>query len=122
MNEEKKETPKLFFASQVGCFIDGALGQEHAVEKMVSMLETIKHASKETDRAETIQELFDDLELMDSEYWDRDEEVIRNTPDTRSFDEWLDSATEILQEVTEDGYVWFWEAGDLILTDSKEAE
>lgn len=87
-----------YTARDVGQYIDGALGEEHAVEKMADLLGGI-----ESTAADDLLEEYDDGTLPEEER-----------------DEWLDDATEVLQDATDPALTWVWEAGDLILTDEKE--
>lgn len=82
----------------VGCYIDGALGTGHAVQKMADLLGDLG-----TGKANTLLEEYDD-DAIDDEFEQ----------------EWLDDATEALQEVTKDGLVWEWDGGDLCLREAEE--
>lgn len=72
----------------VGCWIDGAFGEKHAVDKIQLMLPDT---------------------LLGWEGWDYEEEPEFSL-------DYLADATDALYQHTEDGLIWIWEAGDLILT------
>lgn len=81
----------MFTRKDLGCWVDGAYGMEHAGQKLASMLSDEHHA------------LCNELLHPEGEF----------------YSEALDDATAILQEDTEEGLVWIWEAGDLILTEEE---
>jgi hypothetical protein len=102
--KSKKKT-YWFTESDLGSWIDGAYGSEHAIQKMEEMLGDLG-----TQYAENLMGELDeiaDLELDEA---------------SDAYDEWLDDATTALQEETEPGLVWEWEAGDLVLRESEEDE
>jgi hypothetical protein len=84
-----------------GCFIDGAYGEEHAVQVMAGLLQRVMRATGDEEANELLVEYDDDL-------------------DPEDFGEWLDDATDVLQNNTADGLVWEWEAGDLCLMDEDD--
>jgi len=94
---KKAKKEYLFDERDVGSWIDGAFGEGHAIEKMADML-------RDVDPYPDLLAEYDDGEI---------EEEFEN--------EWLDDATERLQENTAPGLVWLWDAGDLILTTEEEA-
>ena len=96
----KKRQRYEFDERDIGTWIDGALGEEHAMTKMAEMLTDVATA-----RANSLLEEYDADEI--------DEEFEQ---------EWLDDATEELQVATKDGLVWEWEAGDLFLVREEDAE
>lgn len=99
---------KTFKKHDLGCFIDGAFGQDHRRDKIVSLVEiTIEDYDAETKRTgeSKFSELINALEGEPSD--DLAEE---------------DEAVEILQASTEEGLVWIWETGDLILTTEENAK
>jgi len=101
--KRKKKRVYWFTESDLGQWIDGAYGSEHAIEKMEEMLGELA-----TDYAENlISELEEIAELELEEASD-------------AYDEWLEDATTALQEETEPGLVWEWEAGDLVLRESED--
>lgn len=78
-----------------GCWIDGANGTEHAEKTIIGMVwEVAPTRVKDLTRAFTYGHV---------------SEVLNN-------------ATEILQEHTDGGLVWHWEAGDLMLVKRTEME
>lgn len=92
------------FKNNTGTFIDGAYGEEHAVEVMAGLLERVVRATDD-EEAQRLLDEFDDDKL---------------DPEFES--EWLDDATEVLQRTTAPGLVWEWEAGDLILMEDEDGE
>lgn len=84
----------IWTKADVGCYVDGANGESHAVERVYDLLEACGEEG---------------AKLRDDMNGDGD--------DGYSIDEWLDDATDVLQEHTEDGFYWYWEAGDLFLCD-----
>ena len=103
--KRKKKRVYWFTESDLGQWIDGAYGSEHAIEKMEEMLNDLgtQYAENLVGELEEIA----DLELDEA---------------GDAYDEWLEDATTALQEETEPGLVWIWEAGDLILTEDDEAD
>lgn len=100
-----------YYKSDVGCWIDGAFGIQHAAEKLSSMLSFARQGESETpSQAQERWLLVEDLDAFSS--GNTDDEFIEET---------FDDATEFLQGVTADGLVWIWEAGDLILTTESQA-
>lgn len=87
-----------FTPEDVGQWIDGAFGHEHAMTKMADMLGDV-----DSQRAQNLLAEYDDGEL-----------------DDESEDEWLDDATNALQEVTRDGLTWEWDGGDLLLREAED--
>lgn len=86
--------------SDIGSHIDGALGHGHAMQRMADLLGDVDSL-----RAQNLLAEYDDGEL-----------------DEEGEGEWLDDATEALQEVTAPGLTWEWDAGDLVLTMDVEVE
>ena len=84
----------IYRENDVGCWIDSSFGIDHACYKLCQMLEPLKeHEAK-------IVGYQDDLQDYDEEW----------------IGEAMDKATDILQSYTEDGFVWEWYEGALILT------
>lgn len=100
----------FFRESNQGQWIDGALGQAHARERMRNILGQI------LDRAEPSGEQVRSIKLLLGELDDPADD------DEDFTDEVLDNATDMLGEFTEDGYVWDWDAGDLVLLHEEEAD
>lgn len=73
----------------IGCWIDGAYGEKHSRIKLATMMEELGNM-----------ELARELLKEPSEDWEE-----------------MNDATYTLEENTEEGLMWIWEAGDLILTD-----
>ncbi len=98
---------KAFYFDQgdVGQHIDGALGERHAVDCMLELLHAIVEEYKIGNRARSARSLI--IEMEDGGV---DEEF--NT-------EWLDDATDALQDATEPGLVWEWDGGDLVLLEDE---
>jgi hypothetical protein len=92
----KKPRP-AFTAADLGCYIDGAFGMQYALVKMREHMAVLPGSS--------------DLCMEYDTGLDDDEKP-----------EWLDAATELLQDHTEDGLVWYWEAGDLVLLRREQLE
>ena len=92
----------------IGTWIDGAFGEEHAVEKMArDLLPTVARRSSDEELRDAAQELIDEYEdELEEEDWS----------------EWLDDATEVVQDATEPGLTWEWDAGDFVLTQDVERE
>lgn len=89
-----------FTDDDIGSHIDGAFGHDHAMARMADMLGDVA-----SQRAQNLLDEYDDGELDDEDE-----------------DEWLNDATEALQEVTAPGLTWEWEAGDLALTQDASLE
>lgn len=97
--------PQAFTTQDTGCHIDGAFGEGHALRKMAALLRTLPpDPAVSALLAEYARTLGDDTEWLDG-----------------GAQEWLDDATNVLQANTEDGLIWTWYAGDLILTTESEA-
>jgi hypothetical protein len=79
---------RTFTDEDKGCWVDGAFGLEHSVEKIGEML-------VECD------------ENVNHPYYESDD------------DGWFRDVTDALQEHTEEGLFWTWDAGDLILMDEE---
>lgn len=102
-----------FTEADVGTWIDGAYGEEHAVEKMAEMMDdVISHKGTRIldpglrQRAINVAEELRHMKRSDD--YEFAQEVL------------LYEATEILQEATDESLVWEWEAGDLFLTEAEE--
>jgi hypothetical protein len=80
----------LFTRSDVGCWVDGAFGEDHRRDKLSVLLESIGTPNA--------------LNLAT--------ELLEPAPDDYS-DE--DDALELLQENTEEGLIWMMEAGNILL-------
>jgi len=93
-----KTTKYVFTKAEIGCWIDGAFGMDHAADKLMAMLANCP-------QTESIETLIDELDPTS---------VVRY--------EVLDDATDALWAFTEPGLVWIWEAGDLILTTKDETD
>ena len=91
--------------TDTGCYIDGGLGPDHAVERMIALLRGLSTETEED--SGSIGNLITDL---------------TDNADGEFVGEILDEATEILQGHTDPGLVWFWDAGDLLLTKEEEIE
>jgi len=90
----------------IGCYIDGAFGMDHAMVKLAILLIDFMPLSVNNTRQFPSEELAETYEILLS----GDESKLSD-----DYSE-LNDATDILQEHTEDGLVWIWDAGDLILT------
>ena len=107
------QTTTIFTDSDIGCWIDGAFGIDHAARKLSIMLisnmpinsGTNTSQFPSTSLAECYQRLSDSAMASENLYFSLSD-------DHSEFKE----ATDYLQSVTADGLVWLWEAGDLILT------
>lgn len=87
-----------FTHKDVGGWIDGAFGEDHARAKLVGILEEYFGSSPGV------------------------ADIIRGLEGEPSDDlSEMDDATAYLQEHTAQGLVWMWDAGDLILTTEEEA-
>ena len=86
----------------VGCYIDGAFGEEHRRTKLADMVRDLETAEMIEQRGYSV------VESLSNE----------NVDDISDEDD----ALEILQEFTESGLVWMFEAGDLLLMDESETE
>jgi len=104
MATKRRKKTYWYTEADLGSWVDGAFGSEHAVQKMEEMLDELgtQYADNLVKELEEIADL--DLEEASDAY-----------------DEWLEDATTALQEETEPGLVWLWDAGDLILTTDDEA-
>lgn len=87
-----------FDSSDVGTWIDGAYGTDHALAKMADMLKMVDPAGA------TLLDEYD--EGIDPEFEQ----------------EWLDDATEVISDATEEGLCWDWDSGDLVLLPCSELE
>ncbi len=77
-----------FTTTSLGTYIDGAFGQAHTVQTMEGILTSLHRRS--VDAREAADELLDELENLDPE----------------DVEEWLDDATDLLNEYTEPGLVF----------------
>lgn len=95
------QTSMPFGADHTGTWIDGAFGDDHAREKMKGMLEAMidLEGIEKPLMSISANRLYAELDDADNEF----------------VDETLNEATELLQGSTREGYVWSWEAGDLVL-------
>lgn len=93
-------TAPIFTKQDAGCWIDGAHGYEHAREKMLGLLDRVDSRAAHTFRTE-FQDVTAHLNGLGADYL-------------------LNEATDVLQEHTAPGLVWWWEAGDLVLTTDDE--
>lgn len=93
-----KTMQPIFTDKDKGCWIDGAFGERHALQKMKAIL---------PDRGNW--EILKD-ELQACIDGDEDEFI----------DETLRGCVNALEIYTQPGLYWLWEAGDLILTDEME--
>jgi hypothetical protein len=114
-------TKPLFTEIDAGCYIDGANGIDHAYDVMVDMMRGVQRHS--TDDA--IVAKAKDMEVeLDKVIAAESKDYVDRTSEDNDILDWahyiLDDATEVLQECTEEGLVWMWEAGDLFL--GKETE
>lgn len=92
-----------FGVTGLGVHIDGTFGTAHAVETMESLLEhDLRRRAPES--AEAVDELLEEVTALDEGFEG----------------EWLDDATDLLQEYTAPGYVWEWDGGDLILREEED--
>lgn len=87
-----------------GVFVDGAYGEDHAVEVVAGLLKRVLRVTDDKE-AEKLLDEYENEELEEEFYG-----------------EWLDDATDVLNENTAPGLVWEWEAGDLILLDEEDDE
>jgi hypothetical protein len=79
---------RLFTEKDLGCWIDAAYGEKHAMLRLKSMVESCPNVPA------------------------------NGKPSSWTFYE----AAEIFQDNTEEGLIWVWEAGDLILADESEMD
>lgn len=93
-----------FTASDMGCWVDGAFGMDHAIRKLRDLVTRIDKSHK------LLEEYHAEIVGNSLKQWITDGYA----------GEWLDDATEVLQDHTSPGLVWIWEAGDLILMDESE--
>jgi len=91
---------RQFTAVSVGCWIDGAFGEDHAVAVLVGMLARIEDTNAHA------------AQLL-TEVPESGDEFISD---------WQDAATDALQESTAEGLTWDWNAGDLCLCLESELE
>jgi len=84
----------------VGCYIDGAFGMDHACDVLANLVGAV--LTEASSREKIVLGLRLDHKRLSDDHSE------------------LDDATDILQEHTEDGLVWIWDAGDLILTTDEE--
>lgn len=89
-----QETRKLYGASDVGCYVDGAFGHAHRRARLAELV-------ADCGDTELVESLQGD---MPDDAWDED------------------AAVDWLQEQTVDGYVWVSDCGDLCLCTEKEAD
>jgi hypothetical protein len=85
-----------------GCYIDGAFGEDHRRAKLASLIRGLETS-----------------EMIDARGYSVLESLQGNPPDDLS-DE--DDALDILSQFTEDGLIWEFNAGDLILFNEEELE
>jgi hypothetical protein len=100
------EPIKRFNASDVGCWIDGVYGLDHAMSKLAIMLidsVPLDQNNLASFPSTNLAEVYDVLTSGN---------VDKLADDHGEFND----ATEYLESVTTDGLVWIWDAGDLILT------
>ena len=96
-----------FTPVSLGVHIDGAFGSEHAVNKMANdLLPTVARRSSDPELQADAKRLIDELDNEELEEAD--------------WDEWLDEATDILQDAAAPGLVWEWDGGDLVLREGDE--
>jgi hypothetical protein len=95
-NPRKKKKYYEYTAKDEGIHIDGSHGIQHALQKMAQMLGDI-----DSTYAQNLSDEYDDGELPEEEE-----------------QEWLDNATDALQEVTDPEMSWEWDAGDLLLREA----
>jgi hypothetical protein len=102
----RKHKSYVYNDKDIGQWIDGAYGLEHAVNKMQGMLADVEDAGGAVgaEAGVVLSELPDDLGE------DFDEQ------------EWLDDATDLLQRATASDLTWEWDAGGLVLTQNVERE
>jgi len=96
-NPRKKKKFFEYTTKDDGRYIDSAYGRDHAVQKMAQMLGDL-----DSTRAQQLSDEYDDGTLAEEEW-----------------DEWLDDATEALQEVTDPSMTWEWDGGDLFLAEAE---
>ena len=109
-NPRKKKQSSVYDDGDIGQWIDGAFGDEHAVNKMQDMLGDVVDATKGKGYAGATADLL--LAELEDERDGEDFDV----------QEWLDDATEVLQNVTASDLTWEWEGGDLALVQEVERE
>lgn len=85
-----------------GTYIDGAFGQDHAVVVMVDLLRQVVDGDPKGVAAPEAANLV--------RQYDEGDEAFTDFPD-----EWLDEATAILNDETDDAHAFEWDAGDLVL-------
>jgi hypothetical protein len=90
---------KTFTETDVGCWIDGALGIRHSMLKLREMIHTCPNIPEKG--LDTILATGNPRKLSD---------------DFSEFSE----AEEILQSNTDEGLIWVWETGDLMLADERK--
>jgi hypothetical protein len=84
-----------YTSSDIGCWVDGAYGIDHALAKIADMLSDLPSAQSSS-LARLLRE------------------------DTESADEMLDEACDLLAEHTDPGLIWVWVGGDLLLLREEE--
>ena len=109
-NPRKKKQVYVYTDEDIGQWIDGAFGDEHAVNKMQDMLGDVVDATKGKGYAGATGDLL--LAELEDEWEGEDFDV----------QEWLDDATDVLQRVTASDLTWEWDAGDLVLVQEVERE
>lgn len=95
---------KHYTHKDVGCYIDGAFGPRHAMQVMAYMIGTLIDPKDDTER----------------EAWAILQDADMSPTFEGEADQAFDIAEEILYRNTEEGLVWIWEAGDLVLTSESE--
>jgi hypothetical protein len=94
---------KVFNRNDVGCWIDGAHGEQHANQVLAN---TVRHLPNVGDWA--IDDFHDFIEVIENAH--AKDYLDDSLPDC------IDYAIELMQNNTADGLIWLWESGDLILT------
>lgn len=100
-----------WFPNDVGTYIDGALGVDHALDRMHDLLVATAKRIREEDEA--ITKLLMEVDV-------RPGPVSSMGLVDEAKDEWLEEATRALEAHTADGLVWQWDAGDLILVNASQ--
>lgn len=128
--------------ADLGCWIDGAFGTDHAVDKLRAMLLECDGPCKVSYRGFCGEVSREFATRERAEQWARqvgkhsdstfagglsaehramaEEAVDSEIMGAWEPSEWLNDATEALYSYTAPGLAWIWDAGDLILTDESE--
>lgn len=101
----------LFDRRDIGCYVDGALGEAHLRMRLSDLLCSLPSGNPPCDPK--IEAIVKDLTLPETEPENEDAHQIAS--------EAIDDAIDVLSVNTAPGLVWLLEGGDLILTTEEEA-